>query len=124
MALVNGALSGEAPMDRLDVILTEAMARCVPERHPRAEAGTMTKKFNTPETLMHSPEQWAAHLFSEWGADATLFVGGLVFDCKRSQDKQGEIFWRAVQEGLFTIIYKLSSEAQGMDEPLPSAALH
>jgi hypothetical protein len=73
---------------------------------------------------MHSPEQWAAHLFSEWGADATLFVGGLVFDCKRSQDKQGEIFWRAVQEGLFTIIDRLSSEAQGMDEPLLSGALH
>jgi hypothetical protein len=87
------------------------------------EAGTMTKNLNTPETPMHSPTEWAAHLFSEWGADATLFVGGLVFDCKRSQDGQGEIFWRAVLEALLAIIDRVCAEAQETDEP-QSDAVH
>jgi hypothetical protein len=73
---------------------------------------------------MHSPEQWAAHLFSEWGLDATLFVAGRVFDCKYSEDGQGEIFWRAVLDALCTIIDRLCAEAQDMEEPQLSGAVH
>jgi hypothetical protein len=87
------------------------------------EVGTMTKNLNRLETPMHAPEQWAAQLFSAWGPDAILFVGGLVFDCKRSQDRQGEIFWCAVHQALFRIIERLCSEAD-TDEPLPSGGVH
>jgi coenzyme F420-reducing hydrogenase delta subunit len=73
---------------------------------------------------MHSPEQWAAHLFSEWGADAILFVGGRVFDCKHSEDGQGQIFWRAVLDALCTIIDTLCAGAHDMDEPQLSRAVH
>ena len=73
---------------------------------------------------MHSPQQWAVQLFSAWGPDATLFVGGRIFDCKRSEDRQGEIFWCAVQEALLTIINRLCSDALDTDELGPSSQVH
>ena len=56
------------------------------------------------DQISREPARWAAHLFSEWGPDATLFVGGLVFDCKRSRDWVGEMFWRAVQQAIGDLI--------------------
>ena len=48
--------------------------------------------------------------------DATLFVGGRLFDCMRSEDREGENFWRAVFQALVAIIERLSSEAEAMPD--------
>jgi len=76
------------------------------------------KSPDTANISVHTPQEWAALLFREWGADATLFVGGRVFDCIRSEDRQGEFFWRAVYAGLVAIIEKLRAEAEDVTDTM------
>lgn len=59
---------------------------------------------NAASAEVYKAMQLAAHLYGQWGTDAALFIGGMIFDCKRSHDPEGKFLWESTLIALTEIL--------------------